>query len=366
MKPKILFIMHMPPPVHGAAMMGKYIHDSKIINEAFNCHYFNLTLARNLEDIGKGGIRKLYDYITQLKDIRKEIKKIKPNLCYVTPNAKGGAFYKDFFVIMLLKLMKQHIVIHYHNKGVATRQNRVLDNFLYKRFFKDLKVILLTNTLYKDIKKYVRPSDVFICPNGIPDNTVLVSDNKLSTETQILFLSNMIATKGVWELVEACHIIKEKGKKVTCHFVGKWSDITESDFNSVIAQKELTDYVIAHGAQYGEEKNKFFQDADIFAFPTYYPNECFPVVLLEAMQQKLPCISTNEGGIPDIIDEGKTGFIVEKKNAEQLANKLIYLIEHPEQRKEMGKNGYKKYRSQFTLQTFENRMKEILTECCKI
>ena len=84
------------------------------------------------------------------------------------------------------------------------------------------------------------------------------------------------------------------------------------------------------------------------------------------MQQKLPCISTNEGGIPDIIDEGKTGFIVEKKNAEQLANKLIYLIEHPEQRKEMGKNGYKKYRSQFTLQTFENRMKEILTECCKI
>lgn len=69
MKPKILFIMHMPPPVHGAAMMGKYIHDSKIINEAFNCHYFNLTLARNLEDIGKGGIRKLYDYITQLKDI---------------------------------------------------------------------------------------------------------------------------------------------------------------------------------------------------------------------------------------------------------------------------------------------------------
>ena len=66
----------MPPPVHGAAMMGKYIYDSKIINETFDCHYFNLTLAKNLEDIGKGGLKKLRDFITQLKDIRKEVKNL--------------------------------------------------------------------------------------------------------------------------------------------------------------------------------------------------------------------------------------------------------------------------------------------------
>ena len=38
MKPKILFIMHMPPPVHGAAMVGQYIHDSKLINRELDCH----------------------------------------------------------------------------------------------------------------------------------------------------------------------------------------------------------------------------------------------------------------------------------------------------------------------------------------
>ena len=59
MKPRVLFIMHMPPPVHGASMMGEYIHDSKVINEAFDCHYLNLTLAKDINDIGKGGIRKL-------------------------------------------------------------------------------------------------------------------------------------------------------------------------------------------------------------------------------------------------------------------------------------------------------------------
>ena len=45
------------------------------------------------------------------------------------PNTKGGAFYKDFIVVMLLKAMGQNVIAHYHNKGVATRQDRVLDNF---------------------------------------------------------------------------------------------------------------------------------------------------------------------------------------------------------------------------------------------
>ncbi len=125
---KVLFILHMPPPVHGASMVGKYIHDSKIINNAFECHYLNLALAKDLDDIGKGGIRKLKEFYKQLKQIRKQTKLIVPQLCYVTPNAKGGAFYKDFFVVMLLKMMRQNIVVHYHNKGIATRQNRYFDN----------------------------------------------------------------------------------------------------------------------------------------------------------------------------------------------------------------------------------------------
>ena len=53
MKPKILFIMHMPPPVHGAAMMGQYVHDSKLINEKFECHYINPSLSTSVANVGK-------------------------------------------------------------------------------------------------------------------------------------------------------------------------------------------------------------------------------------------------------------------------------------------------------------------------
>jgi glycosyltransferase involved in cell wall biosynthesis len=82
------------------------------------------------------------------------------------------------------------------------------------------------------------------------------------------------------------------------------------------------------------------------------------------MQQGLPCISTNEGGIPNIIDQEKTGFVIEKKNPQQIADKINYLINHQEVCKQMGENGYKKYQKEFTLNTFENRLKDILIKCC--
>lgn len=360
MKPKILFILHMPPPVHGAAMMGKYIHDSQVINHTFDCRYFNLTLAKNLQDIGKSGIRKLRDFIQQLRNIRQEVKTFRPTLCYVTPNAKGGAFYKDFVVVMMLKAMGQKVVVHYHNKGVATRQEKALDNFLYKRFFKGLKVILLAEPLYKDICKYVKREDIFICPNGIPEQET--PPTKTTHEGfNILFLSNMMKEKGVWDLVEACRILKERGKKFHCHFVGKWSDITEKDFNQKLQEYHLEDKITVHGAKYGTEKNVFLEQADVFVFPTYYNNECFPLVLLEAMEQGLACISTREGGISAIIEEGETGYVIEKQQPLVLAKKIDYLIDHSELCQVMGEAGRKKFKKEFTLERFEYKMKYILS-----
>lgn len=363
MKPKILFILHLPPPVHGAAMVGKYIHDSKLINERFECQFINLALAKDLNDIGRGSIKKFKHFITKLQFIKQRVKEFSPNLCYVTPNAKGGAFYKDFIVVQLLKSMGCKVVVHFHNKGVSLRQKYWLDNFLYVRFFKDLKVILLSQSLYQDFNKYVSLKNVFICPNGIPQSPPLpqIPHSKFT----ILFLSNMIEEKGVWTLVEACKELKEKKESFECHFVGKWSNIEENVFLQRIKEYNLENYIFAHGAQYGKEKNKFWQQCDLFVFPTYYHNESFPMVLLEAMQQKKACISTEEGGIPEIIIPNETGYIIPPKDSSLLAKKISYLINHPHLCKDMGEQGFIRYNQLFTLQCFERKFISILDMCLK-
>ena len=174
----------------------------------------------------------------------------------------------------------------------------------------------------------------------------------------------MMEEKGVWTLVDACQLLKQHSYHFECHFVGKWSDITEDIFHTYLVQKGLEDMVFAHGAKYGSEKDSFFERADVFVFPTYYHNECFPLVILEAMQQGLACISTREGGIPDIIiDDDVTGFLIDKKDEKALTDKLIYLIEHPDLCTAMGKAGKERFLKEFTLESFEERLVTILNDC---
>ena len=71
----------------------------------------------------------------------------------------------------------------------------------------------------------------------------------------VLFLSNMIAEKGVWTIVEAAKILHEKNLPVEFHFVGKWSDITEEMFKRALIESHLEDVCFAHGGKYGKEKD---------------------------------------------------------------------------------------------------------------
>lgn len=362
MKPRILFILHLPPPVHGAAMVGQYIQNSNLINEQFNTDYVNLSTSTQLNEIGKGGVRKLW----QLAKIQARVVKClllnKYDLCYMTLTAGTPGFYKDFLVVVILKLFNKKIIYHFHNKGVERNSQNKLNDFLYKIAFKNTKSVLLSRCLYGDIARYVQKENVFYCYNGIPvlnHNPIdrrTVNDKK----TKILFLSNMMVEKGVYVLLEACKLLHERKLNFECHFVGPWSEITETDFAQAVENYQLSDHVFYHGKKYGKEKEAFFLLTDIFVFPTYYHNECFPLVLLEAMQYKLPIISTFEGGIEDIVLDNKTGFLVKQKDAYELAIKIEYLIINPDISAKMGVKGNQRFDSLFTNEIFEQRFKNVL------
>ena len=363
MKPTVLFILHMPPPVHGASMMGKYIHDSKIVNESFDCHYINLTTAKDLTDIGKMGLRKLFQFAQLLYRIRNEVKRLKPQLVYVTPNACGGAFYKDFVVVQLLKAMGCKVVAHYHNKGVVTRQERIPDKWMYRCFFKNIKVILLAEPLYKDIQRFAKRDQVLLCPNGIPESSS--ANNSVQKKEKLLhifFLSNLLINKGVLTLLDACRMLKEQGYAFQCDFVGgETSDMNAESFKQECIKRGIEDCVMYHGKKYGDEKLFFFQKADIFVLPTF--NECFPLVLLEAMEQGLPCISSAVGGTPEIVDEGKTGFLVPCREVVPLAERISILLKDEALRKRFGEAGRIKFEEEYTLQRFEENIKRCLEAC---
>lgn len=105
----------------------------------------------------------------------------------------------------------------------------------------------------------------------------------------------------------------------------------------------------------------FFQQTDIFILPTF--NECFPLVILEAMEYKLPVISTNEGGIPDVIKDGENGLISIKKDPQSLADCIEKLLINKDLRYRMGEAGYQKFKKYYTLPVFEKKFTSILMQC---
>lgn len=82
-------------------------------------------------------------------------------------------------------------------------------------------------------------------------------------------------------------------------------------------------------------------------------------ILNRMTKQDLPCISTREGGIPDIIQSGRTGLLVERQNARDLADKIAWMIDHKIEREIMGRQGIHRYKELFTLKSFEYDFKDI-------
>lgn len=353
----------MPPPVHGAALVGKYIHESEIINNGRSIHFINLGISKTVNEIGRNPFTKIGRYVTLLFRVIKELVVFKPSSCYLTLTSKGAGFYKDAIIALLIKMSGKKLILHFHNKGVSERQDKTLDDYLYKMVFKNSEVILLSKYLYSDVEKYVKDKQVHYCPNGIPELAEDGNNDSVPESSQsikVLFLSNLIESKGVFTLLEACRILKKREVQFECIFVGGEGDITKDDFENKVSGMDLQNNVQYAGPKYDKEKVNAFRNANIFAFPTYYHNECFPLVLLEAMQFGLSIVTTPEGGIRDIVQDVKNGFLVPQNDAVALANKLELLIKDPELRKEMGQEGRRLYEEKFTLEAFEKRFDQIL------
>lgn len=349
----------MPPPIHGAAMVGKYIHDSKLINNSFEGYYFKPSDTTSLCDINKLKLKKIFFFISFYYRLIKLYFKVKPDLCYFTASMRGLVFYRDFITVSILKLLKVNIVIHFHNKGEASFDNLWYNQILFRHFFKNTHVIFLAEQLACEFKQYISAEKIHICPNGIPQTiSQPIKRDNTHTPFNFLFLSNMMEAKGVWVLLKACAILKSKEYTFRCQCVGHWCDITETAFVEKVKKYGLENEVQAHGAKYDIEKKSFFQTADAFVFPSF--NEALSLVLIEAMEFSLPCITTYVGGIPSIVKHDQSGFIVRPGSVEELAAAMAYVIEHPQKSIEMGKTGRLLFEEKYTLHTFEQTFKDIL------
>lgn len=349
---KILFLMQLPPPVHGAAVISQSILNSEKVKNAFRISSINISTARTISDIGKGGTFKLFKSVGLWFKTCIRIISFRPQIVYITLSPVGPAFLKDAMLVMISKIFSRaEMVIHLHGKGIKKAMNTSPSAGFYQLVFKNTNVIHLSKSLLDDLSGIRGLKSKRVVNNGIADGSIEKIPHK---GINIIYLSNMVRSKGALTLLEATKILKDRGVSgFQVHFAGEWfeSDFRE-EFMSYLSANNLDETCHYKGSVYGEEKQQFFASADLMVFPTSYPNECFPLVILEALSYGIPVISTNEGAIPEIIDDGTDGFIIPAKNPEMLSETLELILDDNEQLNNMSVAARTKYSEKYQLDRF--------------
>lgn len=349
----------LPPPVHGSNLMNKAVVCSQILSNEFDFDVFPMSYNTNSKEIGRFQFRKVFQTIKNLLVIcTRSFRRY--DLVYYSPAVKGFAFYRDLLLLLPLKMSGKNILIHLHGKGIekAASRNR-LEMLLYKLFFRNTSVICLSERLIYDIKS-VFSGPLYIVNNGI-DEIEYPPRKRMNSIPVILFLSNLIASKGVFVLLSAAKILKNEGLNFKIDLVGAPRGDILARIEEFIKENNLSELIISIGPKYDAQKVDAFINSDIFVFPTEYENETWGLVVNEAMQASLPVIATTEGALPDIIEDGVTGFLIERNTPELLADKIRLLLADENLRIKMGQAGFKRYEKKYTSKVMHNRLKDVFS-----
>lgn len=357
---KILFLIQLPPPVHGVSIINEHVYNLKVLDKLFEKDYVELKFSNNLKTLSQLSINKVWRTFKIALTLFKKCIIFKPNFIYFTISPSNNTFYRDLIFALIIKAFKVKPIYHLHGKGITDNINR--HSFLlriYRWVFNNSIIIHLSEGLiaWEITPLKLNNTVLYILENGIEkheESNLISIENKVD---DILFLSNLFPSKGIFVLLEAINLVVKEMPSIKVNIVGdKVNPNIAEKVNNMIDVYKLKENVIVHGSKSGQEKTEFFKRSKVFVHPTL--NDAFPLVILEAMQFGLPVISTFEGAIPEIIDE-KTGILIEKNTPQLLADKIVMLLNNASELKKMSDNSRIKFNEKFSIDIFDDNIKTI-------
>jgi glycosyltransferase involved in cell wall biosynthesis len=197
-------------------------------------------------------------------------------------------------------------------------------------------LVFLNEGLAERCAPWVPPAQRFVIPNTI-HAALQCTDAEVEAKRQthphtplrLLYLSNMIASKGYLDVLEAIARLHARGVAVQADFIGGWTAAADRDrFQARAAAHGVQEIVTHHGPVYDRDRVKhFYLEADVFLLPTYYPTEAQPLTILEAINAGTPVVTTRHASIPYMVRDGREALFVPPRDPDAIAAAVQRLAE---------------------------------------
>ena len=258
--------------------------------------------------------------------------------CHFGPNGNLAAWLKDIGAI------RGKIITTFHGYDI-TRRIKTKGEKEYAHLFDVGDLFLPISTRWKNelFRLGCQEEKTLVHRMGIDTNKFLFSPRQPKSDGRVhLFtVARLVEKKGVEYAIRAVARILKKHPQIEYKIAGDGP--LKDQLNELVETLNLSDHVKLLGWKQQAEIVKLMAEADILLAPSVTSQdgdqEGIPVVLMEALAQGLPVLSTWHSGIPELIQDGKSGFLVPERDADALTEKLAYLLEHPQEWPQMGRAG---------------------------
>jgi glycosyltransferase involved in cell wall biosynthesis len=257
------------------------------------------------------------------------------------------------------------------NEKFMVSFNWFLRVFEEKMLERSNKIIAVSDFTRRELLQYykVKEDKIRVIHNGVDVDKFKPATDKLKAKAEvgfnpedkaILSVGRLYARKGLFTLIESIALVTGKFKNAKFIIAGKGLSNEMKKLVSYATKLGVKDNIVFTGYFPDKKLPRLYQAADVFAFSTFYEN--LPFAVLEALSTGLPVVTTNVGGIPEMIEDGRNGFLVQPFNSRELADRILYYLEHPAAASEMALLARKTIENQFDWRLIVKKVVKVYDE----
>jgi len=354
----VVMVGPVPPPVHGQAVADQLLFDG--CYRHISLEPVALRFSTDIGDVGRARVGKVATLVRSIIEVHRARKRSSARTLVYSVGAKNlVGVTRDTALLLATRPAFDHTILHVHTGGLDAFVEQAPWPFrhLARRAYGTSSAVIhlspspperVLSTQRWFFLRYGVKVPIDIDTEARQGNTA-----RRPGPRRVLFLANLYESKGPGVLLDAAELLAQRGITFEIALAGDAPDaVYAQHLQARMRSASLAGRARATGPLRGDDKWRAVCDADVVCFPTFYEGEALPLVIIEAMACGRPVVATDWRSIDQMVEHGRTGFLVPPRDPEALADRLAELISDPQLAETMGAAGRLRYEEAFTVERF--------------